>query len=153
MFETSTKSQAPQAAILYDKFRVTRYLGEALDAIRKSGYARLSGTERKFIKGQKYNLLSRREHLSLKGKQALALLLKANKRINAAYILKEIFAQLWDYCYKACDRKFFDNWKASLKGQRLKPYDDFADMIERIGMVSLLTVNQRTRFRWGSLRD
>jgi transposase len=28
-------------------------------------------------------------------------------------------------------RKFFGNWKASLKWQRLKPFEDFADMVER----------------------
>ena len=28
-------------------------------------------------------------------------------------------------------RRFFDNWKASLKWQRLHPYEEFAKMIER----------------------
>jgi hypothetical protein len=28
-------------------------------------------------------------------------------------------------------RRFFDNWKASLKWQRLKPYEKFAAMVER----------------------
>ncbi|KAA3604843.1 MAG: hypothetical protein D8M57_15435 [Candidatus Scalindua sp. AMX11] len=28
-------------------------------------------------------------------------------------------------------RRFFDNWKQSLKWQRLKPYEKFAEMIER----------------------
>jgi hypothetical protein len=32
---------------------------------------------------------------------------------------------------EAWARKFFDNWRAQLKWQRLKPYEDFADMIER----------------------
>jgi hypothetical protein len=66
-----------------------RHLGEALDEVRKSEYARLSGGERRFIKGQKYTLLSRRENLSVSGKQALKTLLEANKRLNTAYLLKE----------------------------------------------------------------
>jgi len=28
-------------------------------------------------------------------------------------------------------RRFFDNWKESLKWQRIKPYDKFAQMIEK----------------------
>ena len=56
---------APQAAILFDKFHVMRHLGEALDKVRKSEYARLGGKDRRFIKGQKYTLLSRRENLTL----------------------------------------------------------------------------------------
>jgi hypothetical protein len=36
-----------------------RHLGEALDTVRKSEYARLAGRDRRYIKGQKYTLLSR----------------------------------------------------------------------------------------------
>jgi len=130
-FYASARANIPQAAILYDKFHVIRHLGEALDTIRKSEYARLTGQDRKFIKGQKYHLLSHRENLSLEGKQSLKTLLTANKRLNTAYILKESFGQLWDYQSEPWARKFFDNWKASLKWQRLKPYEKFAEMIER----------------------
>lgn len=130
-FYASARANIPQAAVLYDKFHVIRHLGEALDTIRKSEYARLTGQDRKFIKGQKYNLLSHQENLSLEGKQSLKTLLTANKRLNTAYILKESFGQLWDYQSEPWARKFFDNWKASLKWQRLKPYEKFAEMIER----------------------
>jgi transposase len=58
-FRNVTKDKAPQAAILFDKFHIMRHLGEALDKVRKAEYARLSGKDRRFIKGQKYNLLSR----------------------------------------------------------------------------------------------
>ena len=40
---TSNPDHAPQASILFDKFHVMRHLGEALDAVRKSEYARLRG--------------------------------------------------------------------------------------------------------------
>ena len=59
-FRTVTNERAPQAAILFDKFHVLRHLGEALDQVRKSEYARLTGKERRYIKGQKYTLLSHR---------------------------------------------------------------------------------------------
>ena len=58
-FRNASNSHAPQAAILFDKFHVMRHLGEALDKVRKSEYARLKGKKRRFIKGQKYALLSR----------------------------------------------------------------------------------------------
>ena len=35
-FRNSTKTHAPQASILFDKFHVLRHLGEALDEVRKS---------------------------------------------------------------------------------------------------------------------
>ena len=84
-----------------------RHLGEALDKVRKAEYALLSHP------------------------QNLKLLLAANTRLHAAYLLKESFGQLWDYSSEAWARKFFDNWRAPLKWQRLAPYERFADMIER----------------------
>lgn len=130
-FEKSTKKNAPQTAILYDKFHVMRHLGEALDQVRKQEYARLAGADRKYIKGQKYILLSNRENLTLDGKASLKALLSANKRLNTAYMLKESFGQLWNYQTEGWARRFFDNWKNSLKWQKLKPYEQFTELIER----------------------
>jgi transposase len=132
-FRNSTlKSEhAPQAAILFDKFHILRHLGEAMDTVRKAEYARLTGKGRRFIKGQKYTLLSHRENLTTQGRRSLKLLLKANKRLSTAYILKEEFDQLWNYQKEAWARRFFENWRDSLKWQRLKPYEKFAKMIDR----------------------
>lgn len=129
-FEKSAAKNAPQAGILFDKFHVMQHLGEALDEVRKSEYARLKGKDRAYIKGQRYTLLSHRENLTLKGRQALEKLLAANKRLHIAYLLKESFGQLWDYEKEGWARKFFENWKASLKWQRLAPYKKFARMVE-----------------------
>jgi transposase len=132
-FRASTlkAAHAPQAAILFDKFHVLRHLAEAMDKVRKSEYRRLTGTSRQFIKGQKYTLLSHRRNLTGKGRASLKLLLKANKRINTAYVLKESFGQLWDYRTERGARRFFQHWRDSLKWQRLGEYEKFAAMIDR----------------------
>ena len=131
-FRNATEEHAPQAAILYDKFHVLRHLNEAMDKVRKAEYKRLTNrADRKYIKGQKYVLLSRRAHLSPEKQRRLKTLLAANKRLNTAYVLKEQFGQLWDYRREPWARKFFEQWRASLKWQRLKPFEDFAAMIER----------------------
>jgi len=46
----------------YDKFHMLRHLGEALDKVHKSEYARVSSHNRRFIKGQKYTLLPQAGH-------------------------------------------------------------------------------------------
>jgi transposase len=130
-FRNACATHVPDAAILYDKFHALRHLGEAIDRVRRSEYARLKGEDRKFIKGQRYTLLSHRENLSLDGKRALRMLLKANKRLQTAYLLKESFGQLWGYRSEAWARKFFENWRASLKGQKLEPFEKFAKMIDK----------------------
>ncbi|MGH7298351.1 MAG: ISL3 family transposase [Polyangiaceae bacterium] len=128
---THKAEHAPQAAILFDKFHILQHLGDALDKVRKSEYARLTGKDRRFIKGQKYTLLSRPENLTTKGRRSLRILLKANKRLNTAYLLKESFEQLWDYNREPWARRFFENWRDALKWQRLPSYEKFAAMIER----------------------
>ena len=131
-FRKATLVNAPQAVILYDKFHVLRHLNEAIDKVRKAEYKRLTNRAgRKYIKGQKYVLLSHRENLSREKRHRLKTLLAANKRLNTAYVLKEQFGQLWSYRSEAWARRFFEQWRASLRWQRLKPFEDFAALIER----------------------
>lgn len=130
-FRNATLKHVPGVSILFDKFHIISHLGEALDQVRKSEYARLTGSNRQFIKGQKYTLLSSHANLTLDGRRSLAKLLAANKRLNTAYVLKESFGQLWNYQSEAWARRFFENWRQSLKWQRLKPYEKFARMIDQ----------------------
>lgn len=130
-FRQSTERHAPQAAIIFDKFHVLRHLSEALDTVRKQEYGRLQGKDRTFIKGQKYALLSNAENLKGDARSNLKKLLRANKRLNTAYVLKESFSQLWDYRNEAWARKFFEAWRDQLKWQRLEPYEKFAKMIDK----------------------
>lgn len=130
-FRNSVNTNAPSALIVFDKFHIMRHLTNALDEVRRSEYRRLKGKDRSYIKGQRYTLLSNQENLSLDGRVALKKLLRANKRLNTAYMLKESFGQLWDYKTERGARAFFERWKDGLKWQRLKPFEKFATMIEK----------------------
>ncbi|MEW5755875.1 MAG: transposase [Pseudomonadota bacterium] len=129
-FRNVTQQQAPQAPILFDKFHMLRHLNEAMNQVHKNEYARLTSKERKFIKGQKYALLSHLESLELDIGKALKTQLAANKRLNTAYLIKESFGQIWSYKNEKSARKFFDKWTASLKWKSLKPFEKFAQMID-----------------------
>ena len=103
-----------------------RHLDEALDAVRHR-----AAKDRAFIKGQRSTLLSHREHLSLNGRRSLAKLLKANKRLHTAYLLKESCGQLWGYQTESGARTFFTRWKQRLKWHRLTSYETLVAMIDR----------------------
>ena len=132
-FRNSTRKvgNAPEALIVYDKFHVMKHLSVAMDAVRRQEYARLVGSDRRFIKGQRYTLLSRWANLTLKGKTALKLIFKVNRRLHKAYLLSESFGQLWDYENPTWARKFFNKWRDTLKWQRLEPFQKFARMIDK----------------------
>jgi transposase len=144
-FEESAKRNAPQAVILYDKFHLYQHLSKAMDDVRKNEYARVSGEDRKFIKGQRYNLLAHPENLSEDSRKSLQILLSANKRLNTAYVLKEEFGQLWDFRKPETAEKFFDKWKQSLRWQRLKPFEKFAELVESHwdGIMAILDSENR----------
>jgi hypothetical protein len=63
------------------------------------------------------------------------------RAVWSSYLLKEQFGQLWGYRTPTGARKFFERWREALKWQRLKPYEAFAEMIERHwdGIVSYCT--------------
>jgi transposase len=144
-FRKATLKHAPNAQIVYDKFHILCHLATALDQVRRSEYKRVNEKERQFIKGQRYTLLSHKVNLDIKGRQALQILFKANKRLNKAYLLKESFGQLWNYKNPIWARKFFENWKSQLRWQRLKPIEKFAAMIERHwdGIISYCHPNHK----------
>ncbi|HNP31180.1 MAG TPA: transposase [Nitrospirales bacterium] len=130
-FNTSTERRARQSAILYDMFHMMRHLGKGLDTVRKQEYRPLADPDRSLIKGQKYTVLSRKKKLTLEGRRSLKTLFSANKRLNTVDLLKESFGHLWEDQTEGWAKRFFENWKALLKWQRLKLYEEFAGMIER----------------------
>jgi len=130
-FRKATMKNAPNVQIVYDKFHIMKHLSDALDQVRRSEYKRVNEKERRFIKGQRYTLLSHKANLDTEGRRALQMLLKANKRLHKAYLLKESFGQLWDYQNPTWARKFFESWKDQLRWQRLEPFEKFAALVER----------------------
>ena len=131
-FRNATTTHAPQAAILFDKFHIMRHLGDALDQVRKAEYRAAQWQGPALHQGAEVHAaLAPGESDTAKARQSLKVLLAANKRLNTAYLLKESFGQLWDYEREGWARRFFENWRASLKWQRLKPYEKFAAMIDR----------------------
>jgi hypothetical protein len=64
-------------------------------------------------------------------RRALKALLAANKRLNSAHLLKESFAQLWDYRRENWARRCFKSRCHALKRQQLKPFkNELAQMVE-----------------------
>ena len=90
-----------QAQILFDKFHILRHLADAMDQVRRAEYKRVALKDRACIKGQRDTLLSHRANLTLAGRRSLRKLLRANKRLATAYLLKEEFGQLWPIAGKA----------------------------------------------------
>jgi len=125
------KKHCPAAAVVFDKFHVVAQMSNAMDEVRRNEYARLNGKNRKFIKGQRYNLLANRCNLTHTAREELKQTFKANSRLYTAYLLKEDFDRLWSYKSETWMLKFWTSWKESLKWKRLAPFQKVVTMVER----------------------
>lgn len=130
-FEKSFRKHCPSIKIIYDKFHVMRHLNNALNSVRKMELRNALGQFKKTLSGKKFVLLKRRARVRGKAREALDAILIASPRLYKAHLLKETFGHLWDYRYKGCAMKFWNEWKAQLKWSRLKPYRSFVQMVER----------------------
>ena len=119
------------AKIIYDKFHVIRNLNKALNTVRKAELGKALGRFKKTLSGKKFVLLKRQARVRGKAREALDAILAASPKLLKAHLLKESFGHLWDYTYKACARRFWEDWKAQLKWQRMPSYRRFVKMVDR----------------------
>jgi hypothetical protein len=66
-------------------------------------------------------------------KARVVTLVRRSKKLSAAAVVACTRAGTIGACgmFAGWARRFFENWRASLKWQRLKPYEKFAGMIDR----------------------
>jgi transposase len=131
-FEKSIRAHCrPEVQIIYDKFHVLRHMNEALNTVRKAELRTSLGQFRKTLSGKKFILLARKARVRGHARKALNDILAASPKLKKAHLLKESLGHLWDYTYKGCALRFWEEWKAQLKWSRLEPYHKFANMVDR----------------------
>jgi transposase len=118
------------AEIIFDKFHVIRHLNEALNTVRKAELGKALGRFKKTLSGKKFVLLKRQARVRGRAREALDAILAASPKLLKAHLLKESFGRLWDFTYAGCARRFWENWKAQLKWQRMSAYRKFVKLVE-----------------------
>ena len=130
-FMSATKQCMPQADIVHDKFHISKYLGEAVDAVRKQEHRRLSQAGTSPLTGSKWAWLKNYPD----GRSAEAVSFRALNRLNLktsrAWCIKENFTQFWSYSYKGAAKRFFDAWSTNAVRSRLEPVKKVVKMLRR----------------------
>ena len=85
------KSLFPNAKIVIDKFHVIRYCTWAVENVRKRVQKGLHPDERKYFKRSRTLLLKRMQELTQAGQEAVTRMIRFNKDLQDAYLLKEKF--------------------------------------------------------------
>jgi len=130
-YKAVIEQYAPHAQIVFDKFHIVSNLNVAIDKVRRSEWRNASREDKRFIKGQRFNLLRNAHNLKDHQCDSLAQLFEANKALFEAYLLKDAFATLWTYVRPKWAAKFLDNWIEWAKETGLQPLIKFAKGVDR----------------------
>jgi transposase len=118
-YVNAVKAALPQAEVVFDKFHVLQAAGRALDEMRRQEFFRSGTSMRKFGRGKRWLLLGRWDNLGESQRDSLLQLLRVNRRLFKAYILREELDRLWSYRTPRRVARFLLAWTRALRWQRL----------------------------------
>ena len=130
-FIQTIQRQVPEADIVHDKFHVSKYLGEAVDKVRRQEHKELLAHGDKTLKGSRQLWLYNPENFSEEQRTEFAALKDLNLKVARAWAAKELFTKFWDYKEKGWARRFFKDWFGWVSRSRLKPVIEVAYMLKR----------------------
>lgn len=130
-FMNSARDNVPQAKIVHDKFHVVKYLGKAVDDVRKRENRQLSSDGYEVLKGTKYLWLTNPKNWSGEQEMQFSILQTGTLKVGRAWSIKEAFSRFWEYYYKGSATKFFQKWYYWATHSRLKPVVKVAKILKR----------------------
>lgn len=130
-FMSAARACIPQADIVHDRFHVSKYLGEAVDAVRRQEHRSLAQVGTSPLTGSKWAWLK----TYADGRSAEAVSFRALNQLNLktsrAWRIKETFTQFWSYHYTGAAKRFFDAWSNNAMRSRLDPIKKVVKMLRR----------------------
>lgn len=120
-FAAATRQEAPQAAIVHDKFHVAQMLNQAVDKVRRREHHQLQKQGDQRLTGSKQLWLYHPENLSDQRFVDFQELLKENLKTARAWLHKENFGGFWEQEGAWAAEGYFKRWYASAIRSRLEP--------------------------------
>lgn len=131
-FINATLESIPGAEekIAFDKFHVAKYLGEAVDKVRRQEHKALMAEGYEDLKGSKYDWLYNPENMTHKQKVRFKALRESTLKTARAWAIKELAMSLWHYVSKTWARKAWKQWLSWAVRSRLNPIKAVAKTIK-----------------------
>jgi transposase len=121
------REKCSEALQVLDRFHIVAKMNQALDQVRAEESRRMSSQGRApVLKKSRWLLLQRQDNLAEEQRFGLRDLLRYNLKTVRAYLLKEVFQQLWDYNSPAWAGKFLDQWGRQTMRSRIEPMKKIA---------------------------
>jgi transposase len=137
-FIQTIQTQVPEADIVHDKFHVSKYLGEAVDKVRRQEHKELLAAGDETLKGTRQLWLYNPQNFSPEQAEEFSALKDLHLKVARAWAAKELFSKFWEYQEEGWARRFFKDWFGWVSRSRLKPVVEVAQMLKR-HLENLLT--------------
>jgi transposase len=118
-----------RAAIVFDKFHISKVVNDAVDKVRKKEFAKADKEERKLMKKKRFLILSRQKRLDEAKKERLRDLLDINKTLYGAYLLKEQILDIFDEENKSSAMKRLEKWLKNVSDAGIQQFETAAKRI------------------------
>jgi transposase len=130
-FIQTIQKQVPDADIVHDKFHVSKYLGEAVDKVRRAEHKELMAQGDETLKGTRQLWLYNPQNFSPDQAEDFSALKDLQLKVARAWAAKELFSKFWEYQEEGWARRFFKDWFGWVSRSRLKPVVEVAQMLKR----------------------
>ena len=130
-FIRTIEKQVPNADIVHDKFHVSKYLGEAVDKVRRQEHKELMAQGDETLKGTRQLWLYNPQNFSPEQVEEFSALKDLHLKVARAWAAKELFSKFWEYQEEGWARRFFKDWFGWVSRSRLKPVVEVAQMLKR----------------------
>lgn len=137
-YAKAVAKELPNAELVHDKFHVAKYLGEAVDQVRRAENKALQAQDDDRLTGTRQLWLFNKSNLSHRQRRRFAAIRKGDLKTARAWALKEEFRWFWRHVYALSAEEFFNHWYAWGARCRLKPMVKVAKMLKR-HLPNLLT--------------
>jgi len=137
-FISSTERHVPLAAIVFDRFHISKHLNDAVDQIRRQENKALRAEGDTTLTGTKQLWLFNLDNLSFDQLVRFHDLKEQTLKTSRAWAIKEQFRHFWDCFYKQTAEGFFDKWYSWASRSQLQPIVAKAKMLKR-HLARLLT--------------
>ena len=137
-FIQTIRQQVPDADIVHDRFHVSKYLGEAVDKVRRQEHKELMAQGDETLKGTRQLWLYNPQNFSPDQAEEFSALKDLQLKVARAWAAKELFSKFWEYQEEGWARRFFKDWFGWVNRSRLKPVVEVAQMLKR-HLANLLT--------------
>jgi transposase len=96
-FIRTIEKEVPDADIVHDKYHVSKYLGEAVDKVRRQEHKELMAQGDETLKGTRQLWLYNPENFSPEQRPEFGALKDLHLKVARAWAAKELFSQFWNY--------------------------------------------------------